>query len=147
MNDHITDIEIFEFANGLIESPSTLARLEEHIASCPECALRLKEEQLFAETMPEAIDIQETVDVSGAVNDHFASRKLLRLPDTRWMIYTILILSMFITVIHVLSNIEISFMTSEEIGYLQWLNIIFSAVVCILFVDVLTKYLKRRKAA
>lgn len=146
MNEHITDIEIFEFANGLIESPLTISRLEEHLSSCPECALRLQEERNFAEAIPEVINIQETIDVSEAINDHFASRKLLRLPDTRWMIYTILILSMFITAIHILSNVKVSILTSQELGYLQWLNIIFSAVVCILFVDVLTKYLKRRKA-
>ena len=145
MDKHLTEIELFEFANNLIEDKIQIEAIGNHISTCKNCAVRLEEEKSFDSNLTSNLHVTHTVDVSKNIVDHFSTQQVPSMVDYTWIIYTILGLSGFLYLLQ-LSNISLF----ESIGDLpipqvSYVNAIVSGVISILFIDLLSKYFKQKK--
>ena len=143
MSKHLTDTEIFEYANSLIEDSTKKAILKTHISSCEECEIQIKSEEQVNEILTSKLMVSETIDVSNKVTTYFAAKEFAKAPDNKWILYTILGL------VAVLTGMELmdSFLLNQNFNpnYISNMRLIIAAIASILFVDVFIKFVKYRK--
>ncbi len=140
MSKHLTDIEIFELSNQLLGDATQLIALNEHLATCETCQLKVNEEKSFNQTIQSNLAVTEKIDVSEKVLSHFQTEMQPAFIDLKWTIYT----SIIVAVIYMLNTIP-NFM-DVLFPKIENLNTFVSAVFLILMVDVVSKYFKFRKA-
>jgi len=139
MDNHLTEIELFEYANDLIENNTQLTTLQEHVESCQDCMAKLELEHSFTRDLKGSLEVKHQVDLSDKIAHYFAQDKpnIIGL-DSKGIIYIILGLSALMMLTQVVEiNIE-----SIRVSYL---NMIFSSVVGLLFVELVFKYFKYKK--
>ncbi|MCW8897182.1 MAG: hypothetical protein OQJ96_02585 [Flavobacteriales bacterium] len=140
MSKHLTDIEIFEFSNQLLDDKAQLVAINEHLTNCETCQLKVNEEMLFSKAIQSNLTVSEKIDVSEKVLSHFQTEIKPVFIDLKWTIYT----SIIVAVIYMLSTIpnliDVAFPKIEN------LNTFISAVFLILMVDVIVKYFRFRKS-
>lgn len=139
MNKHLTDIEIFEFSNQLIDDEVQLIAINQHLTNCETCQLKVNEETLFSEAIQSNLAVSDKIDVSEKVLNHFQTEMQPIFIDLRWTIYTSIIVAVFYMLSTIPNFIDVAFPKIEN------LNTIVSAVFLILMVDVVAKYFKFRK--
>lgn len=139
MDKHLTEIEVFEYANQLISDINYSNTIEQHLKACDQCLNKVEEEQSFAIHIKESIEVTKQVDLSDKIAHYFAQDKpnFIGL-DTKGIIYIILGLSALMMLSQVV-EIEIK---SIQISHL---NVIFSSIVGLLFVELVVKYRKYKK--
>lgn len=140
MNKHLTDIEIFEFSHQLLDDATQLVVLNQHLATCETCQLKVEKEKSFSNTIQNHLTVNEKIDVSEKVLSHFQTEIKPVFIDLKWTIYT----SIIVAVIYMLSTIP-NFI-DVALPKIENLNTIVSAVFLILMVDVVTKYFRFRKS-
>ena len=139
MNKHLTDIEIFEFSHQLMDDETQLVAFNQHLATCEACQLKVEKEKSFSKTIQSNLAVTEKIDVSEKVLSHFQTEIKPVFIDLKWTIYT----SIIVAVIYMLSTIpnfiDVLFPKIEN------LNTFVSAVLLILMVDVVVKYVRFKK--
>lgn len=139
MSKHLTNIEIFEFSHQLLDDATQLIALNEHLATCETCQLKVSEEQVMSKSIQQNLAVNDKIDVSEKVLSHFQTEIKPVFIDLKWTIYT----SIIVAVIYMLSTIpnfiDVLFPKIENV------NTFVSAVFLILMVDVVAKYFKFRK--
>ena len=143
MNKHLTDIEIFEYANELMEDSTKKAVLKTHLSSCEECRIQIKSEKQVNEILTSKLMVNETVDVSDKVTTYFAAKEFAKAPDNKWVLYVILGLVVILTGMELMD----SFLLNQNFNpnYISNMRLIIAAIAAILFVDVFVKFVKYRK--
>lgn len=140
MNKHLTDIEIFEFSNQLLDDKAQLVAINEHLTNCEACQLKVNEERLFSKAIQSNLAVNEKIDVSEKVLSHFQTEIKPVFIDLKWTVYT----SIMVAVIYMLNTIpnfvDVLFPKIEN------LNTILSALMLIVFADVISNYYKWKKS-
>ncbi len=140
MNKHLTDIEIFEFSNQLLDDKTQLVAINEHLTNCEACQLKVDEETLFSKAIQNNLAVSEKIDISEKVLSHFQTEIKPVFIDLKWTIYT----SIIVAVIYMLNTIP-NFI-DVALPKIENVNTIVSAVFLILMVDVVVKYFRFRKS-
>ena len=140
MSKHLTDIEIFEFSNQLLDDEVQLVAFNDHLTTCEACQLKVEKEKSFSNTIQNNLAVTQKIDVSEKVLSHFQTEIKPVFIDLKWTIYT----SIIVAVIYMLSTIP-NFI-DVALPKIENLNIFISAVFLILMVDVVTKYFRFRKS-
>lgn len=138
MDKHLTEIEFFEYANQLIEDKAQIAMLESHLSNCKDCQQSLLLEHKLDESLKEKLAVDYSVDLSEKVMHHFTQEKsfFLRI-DAKGIIYVLLFFLGLIVMNEIVSGIK-----NITIPYL---NLIFSAVLGLFFIELLLTYVKYKK--
>lgn len=140
MSKHLTDIEIFELSNQLINDDAQFVVFNKHISTCETCQLKVNEEKAFRKSIQQHLVVTKKIDVSEKVLSHFQTEIKPVFIDLKWTIYA----SIIVAVIYMLNTIpnfmDVLFPKIENV------NTIVSAVFLVLMVDVVAKYFKYRKA-
>jgi len=139
MNKHLTDIEIFEFSHQLLDDATQLVVLNQHLATCEACQLKVEKEKSFSNTIQNHLTVNEKIDVSEKVLNHFQTEIKPVFIDLKWTIYT----SIIVAVIYMLSTIP-NFV-DVALPKIENLSTFISAVFLILMVDIVVKYLRFKK--
>lgn len=100
MNKHLTDIEIFEFSHQLLDDATQLVVLNQHLATCETCQLKVEKEKSFSNTIQNHLTVNEKIDVSEKVLSHFQTEIKPVFIDLKWTIYT----SIIVAVIYMLKD-------------------------------------------
>lgn len=139
MDKHLTEIEVFEYANQLITDEQILHSIQNHVSICDDCKVKIETEKSFSVEMKQSMKINQQIDLSEKIADYFAQDKpnFIGL-DTKGVIYVILFLSGLMMLGQVL---EIEIKTIQ----IAHLNVIFSSIVGLLFVELVLKYRKYKK--
>ena len=140
MSKHLTDIEIFEFSNQLLDDATQLVAFNQHLATCETCQLKVEKEKSFSNTIQNHLTVNEKIDVSEKVLSHFQTEIQPVFIDLKWTIYTSIIVAVIYTLNTIPNFIDVAFPKIEN------LNTFVSAVLLILMVDVVSKYFKFKKA-
>lgn len=134
MDKHLTEIELFEYSNKLIEDTITLDTISKHLLNCEDCKANLDLEKLIDLSLKESLVIEHKVELNQNILNYFTNEKPRFIGiDTKGIIYTLLGLSGLL-----LLN-QISAIKSD------YLNLIFSATMGLLFIESLLKYKKLKK--
>ncbi len=145
MDKHITDIELFEFVNDLISDKVQIETIGKHITVCKDCSVRFETEKSMDGMLSSTLAVADTVDVSERIQHHYASKPVVRLFDTNWMVYTILGLLGFLAIIQLKENTLGESIKGVEIPQMEYINVIVFAVVGILLMDLAMKLFKQKK--
>jgi hypothetical protein len=145
MDKHINEIELFELANNLINDLTQLKKIEDHISNCESCSLKLESEKNVNDLIAFNLQVDEKIDVSQNIINHFSEKPVVQFFDYNWILYTILSMIGFLAVLQLNYSALIDSFKGINIPQIPYLNIIFAAVVSILFMDLLLKYFKNRK--
>lgn len=139
MDKHLTEIEVFEYANQLITDEQLLHSLQNHVSACSDCKVKVETEKLFSLKMKKSMQVKKQVDLSEKIANYFAqdTPNFIGL-DTKGVIYVILFLSVLMMLSQV---IEIEIKTIQ----ISYLNVIFSSIVGLLFIELVWKYRKYKK--
>lgn len=139
MDKHLTEIEVFEYSNQLITDEQILHSIQNHVSVCNECKVKIETEKSFSVEMKQSMKVHQQIDLSDKIADYFAQDKpnFIGL-DTKGVIYVILFLSGLMMLGQVL-EIEIKTIKISHI------NVIFSSIVGLLFVELVLKYRKYKK--
>ncbi len=140
MNKHLTDIEIFEFSNQLLDDKAQLVAINEHLTNCETCQVKLNEETSFGKVIQSNLAVNDKIDVSEKVLSHFQTEIKPVFIDLKWTVYT----SIIVAIIYILSAIPI--FIDVALPKIENVNTVVSAVFLILMVDVVTKYFRFRKS-
>lgn len=140
MSKHLTDIEIFELCNQLLDDEAQLIAFNEHLTTCEACQLKVNEEKSLSHSIKSNLTVTEKIDVSEKVLNHFKTEIQPVFIDLKWTIYT----SIIVAVIYMLSTIpnfiDVVFPKIEN------LNTILSALLLIVFADAINNYFKWKKS-
>lgn len=142
MNKHLTDIEIFEFSNQLLDDKAQLVAISEHLTNCEACQLKVSEERLFSKTIQSNLAVSEKIDVSEKVLSHFQTEIKPVFIDLKWTIYT----SIMVAVMYILNTIPNFVDVNIALPQFDNLNTILSALLLIIFTDVISNYYKWKKS-
>lgn len=145
MDKHITDIDLFEFANDLITDKIQIETIENHIAGCAHCVVRYETEKSMDGVLSSNLSVSETIDVSEKIQRHFTTEPNVQLFDTNGIVYTILGLLGLLAIIQIKDNVLIDSIEGVNIPQLPYVNVIVFAVVGILLLDLVMKYFKQKK--
>ena len=145
MSKHLTDIELFELANQLIENETQKSLLSKHISECDSCRIQFEQEQELDELLSNKLIVNQTIDVSEKVTQHFSLKEFAKAPDTKWMLYAILILVSILTGMELIDGSILNLGEHINANYIHYMRIIISATTSLLFFDVLVKFVKYRK--
>ena len=144
MDKHFTDIELFEFANKLIGDDIKIKKIETHISTCKDCVIRLEEEKRMDIVLTSSLSVDYSIDVSKNVMNHFSAKQIVPMVDYNWIVYTMvglvgaLSLSSF-------SNTSLIDSIGFNIPQLSYAKVTVLALISILFMDLLSKYVKYKK--
>lgn len=139
MSKHLSEIQLFEFANELIINEAELLTIKEHLTICEECALLVKKEKELAKTTIDAIEIKDQVDVSEKVLSFFNQPKVNVIGvDVKWV-------SIMLVVISSLMLMGDLTLLNKSIPAFSYTTLIASAISAVLLVEFLVKYWKYRK--
>lgn len=139
MSKHLTDIEIFELSHQLLDDTAQLVVLNQHLATCEACQLKVEKEKSFSKAIQNNLSVNEKIDVSEKVLSHFQTEIKPVFIDLKWTIYTSIIVSVIYMLSTIPNFIDVAFPKIEN------LNIFISAVFLILMVDVVVKYIRFKK--
>lgn len=139
MSKHLTDIEIFEFSNQLLDDEAQLVVFNQHLATCEACQLKVNKEKSLSHSIQNNLAVTQKIDISEKVLSHFQTELKPIFIDLKWTIYT----SIIVAVIYMLSAIP-NFI-DVALPKIENVNTIISAVFLILMVDVVVKYIKFKK--
>lgn len=142
MNKHLTDIEIFEFSNQLLDDKAQLIAINEHLSNCEACQLKVSEERLFSKAIQSNLAVSEKINVSEKVLSHFQTEIKPVFIDLKWTIYT----SIMVAVMYMLNTIPNFFDVNIALPQFDNLNTILSALLLIIFADVISNYYKWKKS-
>lgn len=142
MNKHLTDIEIFEFSNQLLDDKAQLIAISEHLTNCEACQLKVNEERLFSKTIQSNLAVSEKINVSEKVLSHFKTEIKPVFIDLKWTIYT----SIMVAVMYILNTIPNFVDVNVALPQFDNLNTILSALLLIIFADVISNYYKWKKS-
>ncbi len=145
MTRHLTDIQLFELANDLIEDAHQKNELMQHISACENCSIQLAQEKALDELLISKLMVEHMVDVSENVTQHFNLKEFANAPDTKWVLYAILVLVIALLGMELLDGKVINLNQTLNNNYIHYMRIILSATTALLFVDVLIKFVKYRK--
>lgn len=145
MTKHLTDIELFELANDLVTNADQKTALLQHITTCESCALQLSQEKQLDELLSNKLMVNQMVDVSDKVSQHFSLKEFSKAPDIKWVINTILILVSILTSMELVDVTSINIAEHFNANYIHYMRIILSATTLLLFIDVFVKFMKYRK--
>jgi len=139
MDKHLTEIEVFEYAHHLVKDESQLNEFKQHLEVCGDCQAQLKLEESFAGELKSSLKVTHQVDLSEKIAHYFAQDKpnMIGL-DTKGIIYVILGLAGLMMLTQV---VEINIKSIQ----IDHLNMIFSSIVGLLFVELVYKYLKYKR--
>jgi len=138
MDKHLTEIELFEYANQLIEDKNQLALIEVHLSSCKDCKQSLLLEQKIDDSLKDNLAVNYTVDLSEKVIHHFTQEKSFFLNiDAKSIIYVL----MFFLGLIIMNEL----MSSLKNITIPYLNLIFSVVLGLFFIELLLTYVKYKK--
>ena len=140
MSKHLTDIEIFEFSNQLMDDETQLVAFNEHLASCQACQLKVNEEKSLSHSIQNNLVVTQKIDVSEKVLNHFKTEIQPVFIDLKWTIYT----SIIVAIIYMLSTIP-NFVDVASLPKIENLSTFISAVFLILMVDIVVKYVRFKK--
>lgn len=142
MNKHLTDIEIFEFSNQLLDDKAQLVAISEHLTNCTTCQKKVSEERLFSKAIQSNLAVSEKIDVSEKVLSHFKTEIKPVFIDLKWTIYT----SIMVAVMYILNTIPNFIDVNVALPQFDNLNTILSALLLIIFTDVISNYYKWKKS-
>ena len=145
MSKHLTDIELFELANQLIENETQKSLLSKHISECDSCRVQFEQEQELDELLSNKLIVNQVVDVSEKVTQHFSLKEFAKAPDNKWVLYTILSLVIVLTGMELIDSSILNIGEYINANYIFYMRIILSAITSLLFIDVLLKFIKYRK--
>lgn len=134
MDKHLTEIELFEYSNNLIENSIQLEIINQHLLNCDDCKAKLAIEKLIDSSLKNSLVIEHKVELNQNIVNYFTKEKpLIAGIDTKGIIYILLILSglMLLNQIPVIKS--------------DYLNIIFSTTMGLLFIESYFKYKKLKK--
>ena len=139
MDKHLTEIELFEYANHLIKDESQLNGFKQHLEGCSECQAQLKLEESLISELKSSLKVTHQVDLSEKIAHYFAQDKpnLIGL-DSKGIIYVILGLAGVMMLTQV---VEINIKSIQ----IDHLNMIVSSIVGLLFVELVYKYVKYKR--
>ena len=138
MDKHLTEIELFEYANQLIEDKAQLARIKTHLSSCKSCEQSLVLEQKLDESLKESLSVNDTVDLSEKVVHHFTQEKSFFLKvDVKGIINVLLIFAGLMLLNQMVSSFK-------EIN-IPYVNLTASAVIGLFCVELVLTYIKYKR--
>lgn len=141
MTNHLTDIELFEYANEMIADTEQLSTLKEHISTCKDCQLKLKSEKRVDAVLKKELAVEQQIDVRQSVLYYFEKPAVKVIGvDVSWMIVMVL----FISALLIVGELSAF---NEKIPQLRYATLIASAVSSLLIVDFFLKYRKNKKNA
>lgn len=139
MNNHLTAIELFEFANHLIEDETQLNVMKQHLSSCTSCKESFELEKTLHHALKNSLTVSHQVDFSKKIANHFAKENPYFVGiDTKGIIFILLILSGLMLLNQLALVKIIAFHTS-------YINVIFCAIMGLLLTELLFKYKKYKK--
>lgn len=139
MNNHLSEIAIFELSNQLIDDKHQLIAFNEHLTSCSICQQKVAVEKALSKIIQHHLSVTPKIDVSEKILNHFQPQKRIVFVDLKWLIYA----STSFAVIYFLSTIP-NFI-NVEIPKTERLNVIMAAIFLILMADAAFNYLKIKK--
>ena len=139
MSKHLTYIEIFELSHQLLDDATQLVAFNQHLATCETCQLKVEKEKSFSKAIQSNLTVNEKIDVSEKVLNHFKTEIKPVFIDLKWTIYT----SIIVAVIYMLSTIP-NFV-DVALPKIENVSTFISAVFLILMVDIVVKYLRFKK--
>jgi hypothetical protein len=145
MDKHLSEIELFELANNLVTDLAQLKTIEEHISICESCSAKLENEKSINGLLASNLQVNEKVDVSENIMNHFSPVPVTPVSDNNWIIYIILGLFGFLTVLQMMDFSMLDSIYKINVPQIPYIYVITSAVVSILFMDLLFKYFKQKK--
>ncbi len=140
MSKHLTEIELFEYSNQLIEDKVLLEAIKSHLNSCKECQAKLAVEQKVDLTIQQNLEVEKQINVTNKVLNYFEKPavKLVGV-DVGWAVLVVFFVSALLIVGEVTSF-------NNAIPELTYTTVIASAISALLLVDFLFKYLKYKKS-
>ncbi len=139
MDKHLTEIELFEYANQLIEDKLLLSRIEKHLSSCNGCKESLDITNSIDVSLKENLAVNHTVDLNENIIRHFTQEKSFFFKiDVKSIIYVFLVFFGLIFLNQLSSNL-----TGFSFSYL---TPIFSAITGLFFVELLITYVKYKNS-
>ena len=142
MDKHVTDIELFEFVNNLIDDQVQKKSIASHLAECKDCALKLEQEKTMAHALSSGLKVDENIDVTNKVADYFTEKPIISFVyDSNGLVYFILVLTGILMGIEMMGDYSIA-EKNETISYIM---LIILAVMSIFSLDFLMKYFRQKK--
>lgn len=134
MDKHLTEIELFEYSNNLIEDTLTLGNISNHLLVCETCKAKLDVEKRIDLSLKNSLVVEHKIELNQNIINHFNQEKLIIVGlDTKSIIYILLTLSGLL-LLNQLSAIKSDYLT-----------VIFSATMGLLFIESFLKYKKLKK--
>lgn len=139
MDKHLTEIELFEYSNNLIENETQLNTITQHLFVCTSCKEHVELEKTIKNALKNSLVVHHQIDLSKKIVHHFTNEKMSFIGiDTKGIIFILLILS-GLMLLNQLALINIIVFKTF------YINIIFSAIMGLLLTELLFNYRKFKK--
>ena len=139
MANHLSEIQLFEYANQLITDAEERALLTTHIEECTECKNKIAIEHKIDASIKKVIAVKQEVNVTKQVLNYFEKPAVKMVGvDVSWVTLVVFFISALLIVGEVTSF-------NKAIPQLTYTTVIASAIAALMAVDFFLKYLKYKK--